>query len=269
VGRVIERGSNVNRFAVGDRVGVPWLGRTCGVCICCLSGRENLCDRAAFTGYTVDGGYAEYASADQHFCFDLPTQYSDTDAAPLLCAGPIGYRSLKMAGEASRVGIFGFGAAAHIIIQVARHQGRQVYAFTRPGDLEGQQFALELSAEWAGESTTSPPMPLDAAILFAPVGTLIPLALQAVVKGGTVVCAGVHMSDIPCFPYHFLWGERILRSVANLTRADGEEFLSLAPKIPIKTEVQVFSLANANDALDNLSLGRIRGAAVLVPIGLK
>ena len=265
VGTVAAIGDGVVRFTVGDRVGVPWLGWTCGDCTYCRSGRENLCDRARFTGYQIDGGYAEYACADQRFIFKLPEGYSDAEAAPLLCAGLIGYRSLVMAGDARRLGLYGFGAAAHIIAQVARHQGREVYAFTRRGDSEGQQFARHLGAVWAGDSDTRPPVELDAAILFAPVGSLVPTALRAVAKGGTVVCAGIHMSDIPSFPYHLLWGERSVRSVANLTRRDGEEFLALAPRVPVRTEVETFPLDAANEALSRLREGRIRGAAVLVP----
>lgn len=265
VGTVMEKGERVEHFDVGQRVGVPWLGFTCGTCPYCRSGRENLCDRAQFTGYQLDGGYAEYTVADQRYAFALPTAYGDAEAAPLLCAGLIGYRSLVLAGEGRRLGLYGFGAAAHIIIQVARHQGREVYAFTRPGDLDGQQFARELGAVWAGGSDMPPPEELDAAILFAPVGALVPQALQAVVKGGVVVCAGIHMSDIPSFPYHLLWGERTVRSVANLTRRDGEEFLALAPQVPVRTEVETFPLAEANEALARLRSGRIRGAAVLLP----
>jgi propanol-preferring alcohol dehydrogenase len=243
---------------------VPWLGFTCGTCRYCRAGRENLCDQARFTGYQLDGGYAEYTVADHRYCFPIPAGYPDAEAAPLLCAGLIGYRSLVMAGEGQRLGIYGFGAAAHIIAQVARHQGRQVYAFTRAGDVEGQQFARELGAVWAGASGTPPPEELDAAIIFAPVGQLVPAALQAVAKGGTVVCAGIHMSDIPSFPYRLLWGERTVRSVANLTRRDGDEFLALAPQVPVRTEVQTFPLAQANEALTRLREGRVRGAAVLV-----
>jgi propanol-preferring alcohol dehydrogenase len=265
VGVVAGKGEHVERFAVGDRVGVPWLGFTCGVCRYCRAGKENLCDQARFTGYQIDGGYAEYTVADQRYCFSLPQVYPDAHAAPLLCAGLIGYRSLVMTGDAQRLGIYGFGAAAHIIAQVAPHQGRQVYAFTRPGDVEGQQFARELGAAWVGNSDALPPEELDAAILYAPVGSLVPLALRAVAKGGTVVCAGIHMSDIPSFPYHLLWGERTVRSVANLTRRDGDEFLALAPKVPVRTEVEVFPLRQANEALTRLRTGRIRGAAVLVP----
>jgi propanol-preferring alcohol dehydrogenase len=255
----------VERFAVGDRVGVPCLGFTCGTCRYCRAGRENLCDQARFTGYQLDGGYAEYTLADQRFCFPLPAGYADAEAAPLLCAGLIGYRSLVMAGEARRLGIYGFGAAAHIVAQVARHQGREVYAFTRAGDANAQQFARDLGAVWAGPSDALPPEELDAAILFAPAGELVPAALRAVARGGTVVCGGIHMSDIPSFPYRLLWGERTLRSVANLTRRDGEEFLALAPQVPVRTEVEPFPLAEANEALTRLRQGRIRGAAVLVP----
>jgi propanol-preferring alcohol dehydrogenase len=264
VGTVVEVGEKVTNFNLGDRVGVPWLGSTCNHCRYCLSGRENLCDRARFTGYNLDGGYAEYTVAEEHFCFAIPDGYPDLQAAPLLCAGLIGYRSYRMVGEAERIGFYGFGAAAHILIQVARYQGRKVYAFTRSGDTKGQQFALDLGAVWAGASEESPPEELDAAIIFAPVGKLVPAALKAVAKGGVVVCAGIHMSDIPSFPYEILWGERMLRSVANLTRTDGEEFLTLAPQIPIRTEVTSFPLSAANEALDALRSGQINGAAVLV-----
>jgi propanol-preferring alcohol dehydrogenase len=264
VGTVAEKGERVERFALGQRVGIPWLGWTCGECRYCRVGRENLCDRALFTGYQLDGGYAEYALADQRYAFALPAAYTDAEAAPLLCAGLIGYRSLVLAGDGRRLGLYGFGAAAHIVIQVARHQGREVFGFTRPGDLEGQQFARELGAVWAGGSDVLPPEELDAAILFAPVGQLVPLALRAVAKGGTVVCAGIHMSDVPSFPYRLLWGERTVRSVANLTRRDGEEFLALAPQVPVRTEVETFPLAEANEALTRLREGRIRGAAVLL-----
>ena len=248
----------------GQRVGVPWLGYTCGRCDYCRAGRENLCDGARFTGYDRDGGYAEYTVADARYCFPLPDAYSDAHAAPLLCAGLIGYRSLVMVGDARRLGIYGFGAAAHIIAQVAAWQGREVFAFTRPGDDEGQRFALELGAKWAGDSTVAPPEPLDAALIFAPVGALVPTALRATAKGGTVVCAGIHMSDIPAFPYEILWGERTVRSVANLTRRDGEEFLALAPRVPIQTEVERVPLREANDALGRLASGQVRGAAVLM-----
>jgi alcohol dehydrogenase, propanol-preferring len=252
------------RFAAGDRVGVPWLGGTDGTCRYCRSGRENLCDNAQFTGYQRDGGYAQVAVADERFCFPIPSGYPDLQAAPLLCAGLIGFRTLKLAGDAQRIGIYGFGGAAHIICQVAVHQGRRVFAFTRAGDEETQRFALGLGAEWAGDALGPPPEELDAALIFAPAGELVPAALRAVAKGGTVVCGGIHMSDIPQMPYELLWGERTLRSVANLTRADGEEFLDLAPRVPVRTEVETFPLAEANEALDRLRSGRIRGSAVLV-----
>jgi len=264
IGRVVERGEGVDRFAIGERVGIPWLGWSCGECPYCRSNRENLCDRARFTGYTIDGGYADYTVADQGYCFSIPESYSDVQAAPLLCAGLIGYRCLAKAGNAKRLGIYGFGAAAHIIAQVALYQKRQIYAFTRPGDSETQQFARELGATWAGDSDQLPPQELDAALLFAPVGELIPQALKAVAKGGTVVCGGIHMSDIPSFPYRLLWGERKLCSVANLTRRDAQEFLALAPQVPIKTKVQTFPLAESNRALEQLRRGEIQGAAVLV-----
>jgi propanol-preferring alcohol dehydrogenase len=265
VGTVVERGRGATRFAEGDRVGVPWLGWTCGVCRYCRTGRENLCDRARFTGYDLDGGYAEYVVADERYTFPIPAAYDDASAAPLLCAGLIGYRSLVAAGEGERLGLYGFGAAAHIIAQVARHRGRRVFAFTRPGDVEGQRFARALGAAWAGDSTQLPPEPLDAAILFAPVGALVPAALRAVAKGGTVVCAGIHMSDIPSFSYDLLWGERTVRSVANLTRRDGDEFLALAPRVPVHTSVEVRPLAQANEALDALRSGAVTGAIVLRP----
>ena len=264
VGTVTELGEGVDRFAIGDRVGVPWLGYTCGVCRYCLAGRENLCDNARFTGYQLDGGYAEYTVADQRYCFPIPVDYDDVSAAPLLCAGLIGYRSLIMTGNAPRLGIYGFGAAAHIVAQVAPHQGRQVYAFTRAGDREAQQFARELGAVWASDSETAPPEELDAAIHYAPIGSLVPLALKAVAKGGTVVCAGIHMSPIPAMEYALLWGERCVRSVANLTRRDGDEFLELAPKVPVRTQAQPFPLTRANEALARLRSGTMRGAAVLV-----
>ncbi len=264
VGTVVEVGEKVQQFSRGDRLGVPWLGSTCNHCRYCQTGRENLCDRAQFTGYNLDGGYAEYAVADERFCFSIPDGYPDLQAAPLLCAGLIGYRSYRMAGDGERLGFYGFGAAAHILIQVARYQGRQVYAFTRPGDNAGQQFARDLGAVWAGGSDESPPEKLDAAIIFAPAGQLVPAALQAVAKGGVVVCAGIHMSDIPSFPYKILWQERVLRSVANLTRRDGEDFLALAPQIPIRTQVEPFPLTAANEALESLRRGKINGAAVLV-----
>lgn len=263
VGEVLEVEPGTEGIEPGSRIGVPWMGWTCGECRFCRSGRENLCEAARFTGYQIDGGYAEYAVADARFCFPIPTGYADRQAAPLLCAGLIGYRSLVMAGDAERLGLYGFGAAAHIIAQVAIHQGRRVFAFTRPGDAEGQRFALELGAEWAGSSEEAPPEPLQAAIIFAPVGSLVPRALAAVEKGGTVVCAGIHMSEIPAFPYEALWGERVLRSVANLTRRDGEEFLQLAPRAGVRTEVSSYPLAEANRALDDLRAGRIRGSAVL------
>ncbi len=262
VARVLGGGE---RFAVGDRVGVPWLGWTCGVCRYCRSGRENLCDRARFTGYQRDGGYAQRAVADERFCFGIPEGYPDLQAAPLLCAGLIGYRTLRFAGDAERIGLYGFGAAAHIVSQVARHQGRRVFAFTRAGDEAGQRFALREGAEWAGDSDAEPPEELDAALIFAPVGKLVPAALRAVAKGGVVVCGGIHMSDIPAFPYELLWGERTLRSVANLTRADGEEFLALAPRVPVRTEVESFPLTQANQALERLRAGTLNGAAALVP----
>ena len=263
VGVVAELGAGVDRFRIGDRVGVPWLGWTCGVCKFCRSGRENLCAQARFTGYQIDGGYGEFTVADQRFCFALPSGYSDIEAAPLLCAGLIGYRSLRMAGEGRRLGLYGFGAAAHIIAQVARWQGREVHAFTSPGDTEAQAFARELGAAWAGGSDQLPPQTLDAAIIFAPVGALVPAALRAVERGGTVVCAGIHMSPIPGFSYDILWGERTVRSVANLTRRDGEEFLELAPKVPVKTRTLPYRLEQANQALEDLRAGRLQGAAVL------
>ncbi len=256
-------GPGVSELTVGQRVGVPWLGWTCGVCRYCVSGRENLCAEARFTGYSIDGGFAERALADARFCFPIPEGYPDLQAAPLLCAGLVGYRSLRMAGDAKALGLYGFGAAAHILVQVARHEGRRVYAFTRAGDREAQSFALSLGAVWAGGSGETPPEPLDAAIIFAPVGELVPIALRAVARGGTVVCGGIHMSEIPSFPYRILWEERVLRSVANLTRADGREFLTLAPRVPVRTEVEVFALSAANEALERLRSGKLRGAAVL------
>jgi propanol-preferring alcohol dehydrogenase len=265
VGTVEALGSGVTGLAIGQRVGVPWLGATCGRCGYCTGGRENLCADAKFTGYTLDGGYAEYAIADAHFCLPLPDAFDDAHAAPLLCAGLIGHRALGMAGDARRLGIYGFGAAAHIISQVAKWEGRRVFAFTKPGDVEGQQFARSLGAAWAGGSDEMPPEELDAALLFAPVGALVPVALRATARGGSVVCAGIHMSEIPAFPYSILWGERVLRSVANLTREDGVRFLELAPKVPVKTEVTTYPLQQANRALDDLRAGRVRGAAVLIP----
>jgi propanol-preferring alcohol dehydrogenase len=267
VGRVEATGPGVEGFAAGERIGVPWLGWTCGRCGYCSTGRENLCDEARFTGYHIDGGYAEYALADARYCFRLPDAFGDAEAAPLLCAGLIGYRSLAAAGDARRLGIYGFGAAAHIVCQVAAWQGREVYAFTRPGDGAAQAFARRLGSKWAGDSGTAPPAPLDAAILFAPVGALVPAALRATVKGGTVVCAGIHMSDIPAFPYEILWGERKIVSVANLTRRDGDEFLRIAPQVPVRTAVETFPLARANEALARVREGRITGAAVLVVPG--
>jgi propanol-preferring alcohol dehydrogenase len=263
VGRVTALGEGVDCFERGERIGVPWLGSTCGTCRYCTSGRENLCDEASFTGYRIDGGYAEYAVADARFCFPIHGDYGDTEAAPLLCAGLIGYRALRMAGNAERLGIYGFGAAGHIVAQVARWQGRRVFAFTRPGDAEAQSFARDLGAEWAGGSDEPVPERLDAAILFAPVGPLVPTALAAVTKGGTVVCAGIHMSDIPSFPYRIFWEERSIQSVANLTRRDAEEFLGLAPEVPVRTETVVFPLEEANEALRRLRSGELRGAAVL------
>jgi alcohol dehydrogenase, propanol-preferring len=265
VGTVVEKGESVDRCAIGDRVGVPWLGWTCGVCEYCRSGRENLCDRAQFTGYQIDGGYAELTVADQRYCFAIDPRYGDGEAAPLMCAGLIGYRTLRMAGDARLIGIYGFGAAAHIVAQVIRHQGRRLFAFTRPGDLAAQDFARSLGAEWAGGSDQPPPEPLDAALIFAPVGALVPTALAATKKGGTVVSGGIHMSDIPSFPYRILWEERVLRSVANLTRRDAEEFLALAPEAGIRTETVTYPLARANDALADLRNGALQGAAVLIP----
>jgi propanol-preferring alcohol dehydrogenase len=263
VGTVTEAGDGAGRFTTGTRVGVPWLGWTCGECRYCLSGRENLCDRARFTGYQLDGGYAEAVAADERFCFPLPEGDDDLQAAPLLCAGLIGYRALRLAGDPERLGLYGFGASAHIVAQVARHEGRRVFAFTRAGDEAAQSFARELGAEWAGDAGGPAPEELDAAVIFAPAGELVPAALAATAKGGTVVCAGIHMSDIPSFPYDLLWGERLLRSVANLTRRDGDELLELAPRIPVRTEIEAFPLEAANDALARLRSGEIRGAAVL------
>ncbi len=264
VGEVDALGAGVHGLDLGQRIGVPWLGWTCGACRFCRSERENLCPEARFTGYQLDGGFCERAIADARFCFPLPEAYGDAQAAPLLCAGLIGYRALRMTGSARTIGLYGFGAAAHIVIQVARHEGRRVLAFTRTGDAQAQAFALSLGAAWAGASAEAPPEPLDAAILFAPAGELVPAALRAVDRGGTVVCAGIHMSDVPSFPYRILWEERVVRSVANLTRRDGEEFLSLAPRVPVRTEVETFPLASANDALARLRSGTLRGAAVLV-----
>jgi propanol-preferring alcohol dehydrogenase len=263
IGRIVASGKGASRFQTGVRVGVPWLGWTCGECRYCASGRENLCERARFTGYQLDGGFAEHAVADERFCFPVPEGYPDLQAAPLLCAGLIGYRSLRLAGDGERLGLYGFGASAHIVAQVARHEGRRVLAFTRAGDERAQRFALELGAEWAGDAFAAPPEELDAAIVFAPAGELVPAALAAVARGGVVVCAGIHMSDIPSFPYSLLWGERVVRSVANLTRRDGEEFMALAPRIPVRTEVEPYELEQANRALARLRAGEVRGAAVL------
>jgi propanol-preferring alcohol dehydrogenase len=265
VGSVAALGAGVTRFALGDRIGIPWLGWTCGQCRFCRSGRENLCERARFTGYTIDGGYAELTVADTRYCFPLPPNYDSAHAAPLLCAGLIGYRALMAAGDAERLGIYGFGAAAHIVAQVARWQGRRVFAFTRPGDDASQRFAAELGAQWAGGSDQRPPEPLDAALIFAPVGALVPAALAATDKGGTVVCAGIHMSPIPSFSYDLLWGERRIRSVANLTRADGEAFFDIAARAPLSVAVETMPLASANDAIARVRSGRVRGAAVLLP----
>jgi propanol-preferring alcohol dehydrogenase len=265
VGTVEVAGEGAARFALGERVGVPWLGWTCGECRYCRAGRENLCDRARFTGYDLDGGYAEYAVADERFCFPIPSRFTDVAAAPLLCAGLIGYRTLKLAGDAERVGIYGFGAAAHIICQIAAARGQEVYAFTRPGDTAGQAFALSLGAVWAGSSEDAPPVPLDAALIFAPVGALVPIALAATHKGGVVVCAGIHMSTIPAFDYGLLWGERVLKSVANLTRADGDAFFSLVAELALETHVKTFALQDANAAVEALRRGEVEGAVVLVP----
>ena len=265
VGHVSSVGPGVQPSFVGQRLGVPWLGWTCGQCRYCLAGQENLCDNAKFTGYTLDGGYAQYAIADERFCIPIPEGYDDAAAAPLLCAGLIGYRSLRKSGDAEHLGIYGFGAAAHIIAQVARHQGRKVYAFTRPGDTTAQEFARSLGVVWAAGSDVRPPVELDAAIIFAPVGALVPLALASVRKGGIVVCGGIHMSDIPAFPYSLLWGERQLVSVANLTRRDAREFMDVASKVPIHIAIQTFALSAANEALDRLRTGRLEGAAVLTP----
>jgi alcohol dehydrogenase, propanol-preferring len=265
VGSVALAGENVKSFFPGDRIGAPWLGYTCRNCFYCRTGRENLCDQPKFTGYTLDGGYAEFAVVDSRYCFSLPEGYGDAAAAPLLCAGLIGYRSYRMAGEnIGRIGIYGFGGAAHIVAQIAVYQRKKVFAFTRPGDAKAQQFALKLGAIWTGDSNEMPPEPLDAALVFAPVGSLVPAALKATVKGGVVVCGGIHMSDIPSFPYNILWGERVVRSVANLTRQDGEELLSIASKIPVRTEIEEFPLEKANEALDRLRSGNLQGAAVLV-----
>jgi propanol-preferring alcohol dehydrogenase len=265
VGKVASLGSNVRNFSVGDRVGIPWLGWTCGVCRYCRSGYENLCPAARFTGYQIDGGYAEYTVADARYCFRIPAVYSDVEAAPLLCAGLIGYRALKMAGDGGRVGIYGFGAAAHIVAQILNHQGRKLFAFTRPNDIAAQDFAREMGAAWAGNSDLPPPEELDAVIIFAPIGALVPAALSAIRPGGIVVCGGIHMSNIPEFPYDILWREKRLLSVANLTRRDAEEFLALAPQIPIRVKTESFPLSCANTALTRLREGKLTGAAVLVP----
>ena len=265
VGRIEELGHGITDFRVGERVGIPWLGWTCGECEYCRSARENLCERARFTGYNIDGGYAEFTVADALYSFRIPDAFEDVGAAPLLCAGLIGYRSLRKAGDAKRLGIYGFGAAAHIVAQLARHEGREVFAFTRTGDTDAQEFARSLGANWAGGSDESPPQALDAAIIFAPIGALVPAALRVLKRGGKVVCGGIHMSDIPAFPYRDLWHERSISSVANLTRRDAEEFLELAPRVPIRTETQTFPLEQANEALDALRSGKLRGAAVLVP----
>jgi alcohol dehydrogenase, propanol-preferring len=265
VGTVVDNGAGANRFVPGDRVGVPWLGWACGECRFCRSGLENLCERGRFTGYTLDGGYAEHTLADERFCFPIPAGYSDVEAAPLLCAGMIGYRSLAKTGAARCIGIYGFGAAAHIVTQVARFQGREIFAFTRPGDEEAQRFARSLGATWAGDSDALPPTKLEAAIIFAPVGSLVPLALKALDQGGVVVCGGIHMTDIPSFSYELLWQERSICSVANLTRRDGEEFLAIAPRVPVRTTTRRFRLQEANEALAQLRNGKLEGAAVLVP----
>ena len=264
VGYVEAAGPGAERFRTGDRVGIPWLGWACGECRYCRSGRENLCPRARFTGYTLDGGYAGYTVADERFCFPLPASYADAEAAPLLCAGLIGYRCLRKTGDATRLGLYGFGASAHLIAQVAKQEGRKIFAFTRPGDTTAQDFARSLGADWAGGSDTAPPEELDAAILFAPAGELVPRALRAVAPGGCVVCGGIHMSDIPSFPYDLLWKERTVCSVANLTRRDGEEFLDLAPRVPVKTSITPFPLRDANEALARLRRGELEGAAVLL-----
>ena len=266
VGTVAELGDGVDRFRIGERIGVPWLGRTCGHCRYCASDAENLCDEPGFTGYQIDGGYADMTVADARYCFPISGDDDDAAAAPLLCAGLIGYRSLRLAGDGiETLGLYGFGAAAHIVVQVARHRGHRVFAFTRPGDRTAQGFARDLGAEWAGPSDATPPVALDAAIIFAPVGALVPAALRAVRKGGVVVCGGIHMSDIPPFPYEILWGERVVRSVANLTRQDAADFLALAPKVPVRTTVETFALEDANTALQALRDGRLTGAAVLIP----
>jgi propanol-preferring alcohol dehydrogenase len=264
VGRIEQIGDHVDRFSVGERVGIPWLGWTDGECVYCRSSRENLCDRARFTGYTIDGGYADFVVADARFCFRLPEQYGDVDVAPLLCAGMLGYRSYRKTGDAHRLGIYGFGNAAHLIAQIAVYQGREIFAFTRPGDKVGQESARKLGTTWAGGSDEMPPTKLDAAIIFAPVGALVPTALRALAKGGTVVCGGIHMSDIPSFPYVELWGERAICSVANLTRRDGEEFLEIAPHVPVQTRTETFPLEEANTALERFRSGELNATAVLL-----
>ena len=264
VGRVEQVGTGAEKFSIADRVGIPWLGWTDGECVYCRSNRENLCDQARFTGYTIDGGYGEFVVADARFCFHLPEQYNDVDVAPLLCAGMLGYRSYRKTGDARRLGIYGFGNAAHLIAQIAIYQGREIFAFTRPGDKAGQESARKLGTTWAGGSDEMPPEKLDAAIVFAPVGELVPLALRALAKGGIVVCGGIHMSDIPSFPYADLWGERTICSVANLTRRDGEEFLEIAPRVPVRTETEIFPLEEANTALDRFRAGKLKGTAVLM-----
>ncbi len=267
VGSVVLVGSEVARVHEGDRVGVPWLGWACGECVYCRSSRENLCDRARFTGYDIDGGYAEFTAADERFTFPIPAGYGDAEAAPLLCAGLIGFRALRMAGDAERIGFYGFGASAHIAVQVARYRGQKVYAFTRPSDIHGQEFARSLGAVWAGGSDEPPPEPLDAALIFAPVGALVPTALAALAKGGVVICAGIHMSDIPSFPYEILWGERVVRSVANLTRKDGEEFFAILSRARVRTVITRYPLEQANEALARMRTGGLEGAAVLLPTG--
>ena len=265
VGTIVDLGKDVDQFQLGERIGVPWLGYTDGTCQYCQRDQENLCENPLFTGYTIDGGFAEYAVADQRYCFTLPEAYADREVAPLLCAGMIGYRTYRLAGEhTDRIGIYGFGSAAHIIAQVAIHQGKRVFAFTRPGDNEAQEFALQLGAVWAGDSTQAPPEELDAALIFAPVGSLIVDALRATTRGGTVVSGGIHMSDIPSFPYRLLWEERTIRSVANLTRKDGEDFLAVAPRVPVETQIQTYTLEAANQALDDIREGRLQGSAVLI-----
>jgi propanol-preferring alcohol dehydrogenase len=268
VGSIVERGAAVSHFSIGDRVGVPWLGRTCGICRYCLEGAENLCDKAEFNGYTLDGGYAQFMVADARYCLPIPGHYSDAEAAPLLCAGLIGFRAYRAAGSSGNLGMYGFGAAAHLLAQIAAAENRQVFAFTRPGDLKAQAFARQLGAAWAGGSDERPPAALDAAIIFAPVGSLVPAALSATRKGGRVVCAGIHMSDIPSFPYELLWSERSICSIANLTRQDGREFMEVAARVRLRPQVEIFELARANEALESLRGGTLSGAAVLQPAAL-